>query len=277
MEQVMSKEIVTKVEEKPVAVVANNPYADFIDEVGSGFEDIQQSELSIPFLAVLQPTSPQVNDESLPDVRAGMLFNTVTREAKKEIIFVPVHKTLSYMEWTPRDKQGGLIGSHEPQSDIVVKAKLASGKTFGKLTTPDGNELVETHYLYGLILDAEGTSVDGFAVMPFKSTHIKAMKNLMTSILTLKGKPPMFVNRLRIKTSQQKNEKGTFYVPSIEPFRKTFLESLINVETEGHLLREAVDFRKTAAAMTHKDLERSEASVSEKPDLADVASADGVM
>lgn len=220
---------------------------DYGADAGAGFEGTSAADLSVPFLGILQSNSPQVEDDNPKGAKAGMLFNTVTSDmvdGDKGIPFLPVHKETAYVEWVPRDSGGGFVGLHDPNGEIVKKAIAANGGSrTGKLTLPNGNELIETHYVYGLMLEADGITTTGFAVISFTSTKIKPYRDWTTAMYTLKGRPPMFANRALIKTVKQKNEKGSFYNFDIDPFKDNWAASLINPQTEGALLEEAKAFR----------------------------------
>lgn len=236
---------VAKVEEGKVPI--NHDYG---DDAGAGFEGTTGADLSIPFLGILQSNSPQVEDNNPEGSSSGMLYNTVTRELVdadsagqgRGVVFQPVHKEMAFVEWVPRSKGGGFVALHDPNGQVVKDAIEANdGNRIGKLAVGD-NELAETHYVYGLILDDDGTEVMGFAVMSFTSTKIKPHRDWITAMYTLKGKPPIYANRARIRTIKQKNDHGTFYNFVIDPLRETWLSSLINPKTEADLLVEAKAF-----------------------------------
>lgn len=265
----MAKEA-TKVVAKAPATgqVASYNYG---QEAGAGFETTSTKDLSIPFLSVLQPMSPQI--EEIEGAKSGQLFNTVTKELadgeKTGIVFIPCHSDTAYVEWIPRADGGGYVGSHAPDSDVVKEAIAHNkGNRFGDLKTAAGNELQETHYVYGLILDAEGKQTEGFAVISFTSTKIKPKRDWFTAMYTLKGQPPLFANRAKIKTVKQKNEHGTFYNFKIEPFSTSWKESLINPTDERYLLDEARDFREMVVngiAKADFSQEKSTASTGSAP------------
>lgn len=226
---------------------------DYGEDAGAGFEGTKGSDLSVPFLAILQKTSPQVEggDAPIAGAKVSMLFNTVTREmwpadveANVEgLAFIPCHKETAYVEWVPRDNGGGFVAMHDPNGQIVKDAIEANdGKTFGKLKIGD-NDLVETHYVYGLFLNKEGSETEGFAVISFTSTKITPYKDWITAMFTIKGKPPMFANRAILRTVKQKNDYGTFFNFRIDPFGETWIKGLINPKTETALLVEAKEFR----------------------------------
>lgn len=242
------------------------------DESGTGFEGMTNDDMSIPFLAILQSNSPQVEDKDPAGAEAGMLFNTVTREmhgGETGLIFLPVHFERAFVEWVPRNKGGGFVALHDPTGDVVKQAiEDNDGKRFGKLKVGD-NELVETKYMYGLMLEEDGRTTNGFAVVSFTSTKIKPFNDWFTAMRLLKGRPPMFANRARIKTVKQKNEHGTFHNFRIDPFRATWPESLINPKSEAGLMQEAVEFRKMVLSGMARASFETERSTGDAPGNTD--------
>ena len=202
------------VKEQNTAMAEYGAYADY---AGAGFENQTSDDYSIPFLQILQALSPQLQEND--SLRQGMILNTVTGEVwdgKKGIAFVPATTQHVYVEWKPRDSGGGFVGIHEVNSDLVNHAKAASSE-YGKYTTPDGNELIETFYVYGIALDDDGNASE--AVLAFSSTKIKKYKGWMTKAKTIQiplpdGRripAPLFAHRYRLKTVSEKNNKGQFF------------------------------------------------------------------
>ena len=159
-------------DEQNTALVAADDYSAY---AGSGFENQSSDDYSIPFITILQALSPQLEDN--PDLRQGMIINTVTNEAvdgKKGIAFIPATTQHVYVEFKPREQGGGFVGVHNPTSQVVINAKNAS-QSFGKYATPAGNELIETFYVYGIVVGDDGSNSQ--AVLAFTSTKIKKYKN----------------------------------------------------------------------------------------------------
>ena len=210
---------------------------DYGQMAGSGFENTTTDDLSIPFLAVLQPMSPEVQpgEDRVPGAEAGMLFNTVTRElfdAKSGVCFQPACTQHCLMEWRPRNQGGGLVARHALDSEVVAKAQeaaKAANAEFGKLKTPAGNDLIETRYVLGYILrDPEQTEPGEPIMIAFTSTKMKVYKNITTRLYTFQGRPPLFAHRLKITSVLEENPKGKFYNFKIEPYFGTIQQSLIN-------------------------------------------------
>jgi hypothetical protein len=185
---------------------------DFGEYAGKGFDNQTSNDMAIPFLGLLQALSPQlvVSDPKYIDgAEVGGLFNTVTQGLMDNPTFiVPCETQNVYVEWVPRDNGGGFVGIHTIGSDVVEKAK-AEATAFNELKTPEGNDLMETFYIYALQLEALDSKASvSPLVLAFSSSKIKVYKRLMTQLRTLKGKPPMFAFRLAVTSCDDKNKKG---------------------------------------------------------------------
>lgn len=193
---------------------------DFGEDGGSGFENQDSSFISIPFMNLLQALSPQLEDEKYEgsNPKAGMLFNTVTEEfisGKDGITIVPAHTERLFVEWIPRDQGGGFVAAYDP-NDAATKEMIAKGDGFGTIKLENGNDLIETFYVYGVVV--EGDSPAGMIVIPFTSTKIKVFKGLNTKLKTfahrrygMRTAPPLWAHQLHIGSSKEKNNKGDFY------------------------------------------------------------------
>lgn len=191
---------------------------DYGDDAGVGIDDIGRDEMAIPFIGILQSNNGEilpVKKGGIEGAEVGMLINTVTKEVfdgDKGLLFVPSARAHEYVEWVPRSKGGGFVGIHSVGSEVVAEAMSraqAENADFGKFTTPDGNDLVETYYLYGVILDDDGIPT-GIGVIAFTSTKIKKYKHLNTRLKSIKGRPSLFAIQLRICTVPDSNKKGDF-------------------------------------------------------------------
>ena len=220
----MSKEKNEVATQAPTGVPALYDYG---ANAGKGFSKTTQADFAMPFIAILQSNSPQIADESerIAGAVPGMLHNTVTNrvtDGKKGIVFVPCHTEHVFTEWVPRNKGGGFSGRHELGSEVIAEA-VNSGRRSEKGNRPllkNGNELVETFYVYGLILDDVGAvDFSEMVVLAFTSTKIKKYKKMMTTIRTCKplANAPLFAHRLRVRTVQESNAQGTFYNFDISP------------------------------------------------------------
>lgn len=220
---------------------------DYGEDAGQGIADAGRDELAIPFLTILQGLSPQVKPTKkggIEGAEIGMLFNTVTQEltdGDEGIPFVPARREHVFVEWVPRAKGGGFVAMHTPDSEVVVAAKEAS-TTFGKYSTPAGNDLVETFYLYGMILNKDGEPIE-VALLAFKSMFIKKYKALISRLRYLmvpgpggkKINPPIWANSLRVKTVPDKNAKGEFYNFEVSFLKGKGTDSLLTADSPAYV------------------------------------------
>jgi hypothetical protein len=205
---------------KTPAIAAPGAYSP--DVLGAGFEDMDASDFLIPFLGILQKMSPQVDEEAgdkyVKGAKPGMIINSVTNElfdGKTGIRFIPVHRKHSFIEWIPRDQGGGFVAEFEVNDPKVVK--LRREQKFGKLTTEDGNDLIETYTVYGILLRDDGRKEYG--VLSMSSSNIKPYKQWMTNARNVQvaqpdgrlATPPMFAHVYRLRTRFNENKKGTWH------------------------------------------------------------------
>lgn len=116
---------------------------DFGEDSGVGMENLEISEQLIPFMALLQGLSPQV-DRSKPEfvegAEMGQLFNTATKATYPVVgtaglPFLPVWREHQFTEWVPRTNitypdgrvihgsaNGGFRGIHDPNGPEVRAA-----------------------------------------------------------------------------------------------------------------------------------------------------------
>lgn len=215
---------------------------DFGAFAGMGFENQTSQDMAIAFLGVLQALSPQIQEADpsyIAGAKAGDLINTVTGEIiKRPATFVPCYTEHVYVEWVPRDAGGGFVAVHAYNSEVVVAAK-AKAEKFNDLRTAEGNNLVETFYVYGMLLDSpDATTSSTPIVIAFTSTKIKVYKSMMTKLRTVKGNPPLCAFRLAVSTIDAKNKKNQPYKNfKITPVGATLFEgaNLPGTPNEGLL------------------------------------------
>lgn len=192
-------------------------YAGYAEDMGSGFENQTAEDISVPFLEILQSNSPETQVEDGP--RPGTIINRTTGEIWKGsdgISFVPATTSHVVVEWVPREKGGGIVGQHELDSDLIKQVRAS--QPLGKYVHPtNGNDLIETFYVYGIMVDG-----DQFypAVMAFSSTRIKPYKDWMfrarSIVIALPDgrkltKLPLFSHRYRLTTIAAENNKGKWH------------------------------------------------------------------
>lgn len=257
------------VENKPTDLAVFEGYGEF---AGRGFQNQTQEDISIPFINLLQAMSPEVSE--IEGAKAGLFMNSVTQELMDEVEFVPAITQHVFMEWRPRAAGGGIVATHQIASDIVKAAK-ADSKEFGKYKHGE-NDLVETYYVFG-ILSKDGAPV-GMAVLAFTSTKIKAYKQIMGRLNSFQialgdGRrinPPLFAHLLKLTATKQRNAKGEFFVPVIQPaVENDVMKSLLQPDDPRFLMasecEKLVDSGRAQADMASQErTQRTEEDPDEK-------------
>lgn len=216
-----------------------------VDTSNDGFENQTKADLAIPFINVLQALSPQVSEE-LEGAKPGKLFNTVTEEIMDDVLFVPGMIERKFIEWVPRKRGGGLVGTHAPNSDVVNQAIEKRAEHDGRLMVEgEGglNDLTETFELYGAILD-DDLEVVGMGVISCTSSKIKVyrkwntkMRMCMIKVGDRKVRPPLFAHCVRVSSTRETNNSGdVYYNISLQPYKGAVVDSLLE---PGHPALEA--------------------------------------
>lgn len=215
------------------------PY-DFSGEVGAGLENVRAGDLSIPFLVILQDGSPEVKKthkdyatKGIKGATAGMILNTVTKElyvtepgepgkSPAEVggsfLFVPCMYQKLYVEWTPREKGGGIVESHADDTLLLQCKKNEKGQD----VLPNGNVLQTTAYFFGTaIINNEPIR----CVIGLSSTQLKKARQWLNIATNIKFKkkdgsgtynPPLYSHFYRLSSQPESNEKGSWYGWKIE-------------------------------------------------------------
>lgn len=234
---------------------AENKYAQY---AGLGFQNQTQDDFAIPFLNLLQSNSPL--DEIGNGAKGGMFINTVTNElfdGAKGLRIIPVLTKQQYVEWVPRTAGGGVAAVYEIADPVVAKARAAT--RFGKHVMDNKNELVQTFYVWALVVTPDGRAVP--MMIAFSSTKIKAYHALtgLSSQNFIKdekgnivrdpktGQPvlyPIFAQAYRLTSHKTSNKHGEFYVPSVEWDGKDAEES--RLDDEDPIFKQALAFHYAA-------------------------------
>lgn len=187
---------------------------DFAADAGMGLEGADKASFAIPFLAVLQANSPQL--EVLREARAGMFLNTVTNELYETVEVIPVAFQRRYLAWAPRAAGGGFKGEFSVAQVEGQANELGWKKdpTTGQMVLPDGSILKDTRNHFILVVGKDGNTQQ--AMFSLASTQIKKSKTWLTLIQTIKMKdsagrsftPPSFSHVYRCSTVNEENDKG---------------------------------------------------------------------
>lgn len=189
----------------------------------------ERDETVIPFLRILQPTSPYVNEESsnyVSDSKPGMFYSTSTEilyNGKNGIVLVPVTHQKSYVEWIPIRDGGGFIKDWGEDLGWMSLCDQNQTRQF-RPVTKDGHEIVYSQYFFVFIVNIEeGTSEP--VILPFSGTQIKKARRWAamlsnSKIQTSKGSiiAPHYFYPYLATTIGEKNEKGSWYGIKIQQF-----------------------------------------------------------
>jgi len=213
----------------------------------AGFENITQADLGIPFLQIIQPLSPEIDEESgkfIEGAEVGMIFNSVSREilggADDAINVIPCNYQRMFVEWKPRKGGGGFVAAHKNESILEATHRNADGRD--ELAT--GNVIVTTAYMFCLYNDNYAGPVK--CVISFSSTQLKKARQWLSMMMAIKfdGEkikytPPMFSHEYALTTVSESNESGRWCGWKIDN------AGMLN-DTE--LIVEASKFSKTAVS-----------------------------
>jgi len=181
------------------------------EDASQGFEQMGQDDFVMPFLRILQKTSPAVDEddpEYIENAKPGMFINTATKELfEAPVSVVPCAYERTFLEWEPN--QGGLVGTVS-KDDALKLPKDESGRGI----TDAGNEVFDTRNHFMLLLTDNGPQP---VLMSFKSTQIKKSKtwNTVASNLRIDGKngkfmPPLFSHIYQLDSVTESNDHGTW-------------------------------------------------------------------
>lgn len=194
----------------------------YLEDAGSGLENITTDDLAIPRLRILQALSPELDRTKpvfVPGAKAGDIFNSVTNrfiDGEKGAKMVFVYFRSSYLQWWPRDsrKGKGFIADHGPNPGALLTQVVRNDKNQDIL--PDGSELIKTAEYFAFVINEDGTYdrvlIDMSKTQLFKS---KRLNTIITSYMIpgangQKLQAPMFYRFYNVKTKAESNDKGSW-------------------------------------------------------------------
>lgn len=228
---------------------SQNALSTHVDVDDDGFEDLDARDMTIPFVSLLQSNSPQCkkkNDKRIDGAEAGFIHNTVDDriwDGDQGLVFVPAYIEKALVEWRPRGEDGsggGFAGRHPWDGGIHQKMR-SSGLGPKDWKTTEGNNLRETYYVWGFIVDPDNlpeTVEDciDYAIVAFDRTKISVWRKYVTKLRQMmepldsggKRKVPLWRNLIRIKSSYVPNGDNDYYNFDLTPARGSRLESLLD-------------------------------------------------
>lgn len=210
----------------------------FEEDAGQGLDNVRGKDMAIPYYAILQKGSPQVdelNEKFIKDAKPGMIMNTVTGEVFERFDAIPCGFSKEFVEWKPRDSGGGFVGRHS-ENDPVLKKCTKDER--GRMITPNNNVIMDTAYHFVVRLCPDGSFEWGIVGM--QSTQLKKSRlwnTKMKSIMEEKANggmfnPPSFSRIYSIKTVGESRDKYNWYGWEIEVKEKVKDTDLYNYAKE---------------------------------------------
>lgn len=203
---------------KPVGLVETENVIDFEEDAGNGTEEADKSSFAIPYLSILQKSSPQCDE--VEGSSAGLLINTITNEVCKSAMVIPCHFQRRFCRFIPREKGKGYKGAYNPVD--IETGKIEADRDKDGNYTIEGDELIDTRLHYVLVKNSANAWQP--ILMSLRSTHIKKSREWLTQMreLTIKGasgkmiNPASYSHIYKVSTTRKENSKGVWWVPEIE-------------------------------------------------------------
>ena len=129
---------VTKKESSDVALASM-----FEQDQAGGMQGMSSDDFAMPFLRVLGQLSPEVNERDAKYVdgaKAGMIFNTVTKQTydgEKGLNVIPCGYKREYVEWSDRGEGTSAPVAIHPVSSGIIKEATRGADWKDRL--PSGN------------------------------------------------------------------------------------------------------------------------------------------
>lgn len=201
-----------------------------------------QTDLLIPNLKIIQSLSNELtpnNAKYNPDVKAGDIYDSVTKTIFKNAKAIVCGMLKYYAEWTPQVR-GRLIKKH-PENSEVVKRAIQEAQIRNndysniKLKTPAGNDLQEN---FGAVLVMKN---ENGIILPEKFTFSKTSfmvgKELSTIIAVYQnGGIPEF----DVSTVLVSNDKGSWYKPCFKFSGYAMDRRIISLAAKLHAIADEI-------------------------------------
>lgn len=171
-----------------------------------GKEGIESSDMVLPFLAICQKTSPQLESDSpkfIDGVKFLDLFNSLTSEVYEQPVeFIPLVLRKHAIEFNPFNEGGGIKDRNVDWNDARCEF--------------DGdNKPTATRFYDWAVLLVPSMEL---IVLSFKSTNISAAKQLNQFVSMRQG--PAFAGKYKVKVVGKQNQYGKFGVLMVQPAGK---------------------------------------------------------
>ncbi len=170
--------------------VANATMFDDVEDLGYGHESA--SDFVIPRIAIIGDLSPQIKknkEEYIEGCEVGdivdVAMGSILAKQGEAFEFLPVSRVKEVIEWKPRSSGGGIASRNLLTEDMNVYAQSVGARLneekFEYIMPKNGNELIETHQIYGINLS------DGrWCFIPMKKSNLKIARKWFTRARSIK-------------------------------------------------------------------------------------------
>lgn len=205
-----------------------------LEDSGHGSEEMTASDLTIPYLSILQSLSPQVkkNDPAyIKGAEEGMFYNSATEKVmggESGLVLIPVYFVKRYVEWNLREKGGGFVADHGQDPSVLENCTPDDRK---RSITPQGTHIVPTATYYVIVLDEETGDLTR-VIIAMSSTMLKVSRKWNTLTNTVRATnpktgekfmPSLWYMSYRATTVPDSNDKGSWMTWKLE-YNKPTLE-----------------------------------------------------
>ncbi len=176
-----------------------------VGDANLGNEQVSSDDMPTPVLDILQPLSPQVDeDEGIPGAKPGMLCLTVTSELFQTIYAINLKYTKNYAIFRKRQRGGGFHGNYNTKEEANAKLSELPGSAADY-------DIVETANHIVLLLNEDG-SVKQPALIRLKSTGLAISRQWNADLAARNDGHARFATVWSLGTDKKQNDKGTWYV-----------------------------------------------------------------
>lgn len=259
----VKKETEIVVEAKTTAMGMPAAFAEF---AGMGAENIGQKDVKLPFLKIIEGMSPylkQGTDEYIDEAKIGDIVNSATKELftnkTSGAFIIPIITKKLFTEWMDRNNSesiGRPVSYREtPAGADEIEITTDRGAKRKVLRLPNGNDLSETQYCYGLLVDKDLTVTP--VMISMSSTRLSSARDLMTCIFnyTQKGLPS-FAAILNVKTVIKTKNQDSWNIFSFNKTKEHELlkDGFLDIEN-NYKAKELFEFSITQYQMATQDKE----------------------
>jgi len=233
-----------------------------LSELNKGFA---RDELTIPFLKILQPLSPSVQEGNaayIPAAKPGMFMNTANgklNNGKEGIIAIVITHEKSFTQWVPRAVGGGLVKDWGEDEGWKSLCEPEQRDGYAPVTR-DGHSIVKGRKFTIFNIDPVSGEFDP-SVMIFSGTNLKAASNWSTLlnqdyIALSNGRrvmAPHYYYTYLLNTELTTNPKGSWYSARVRQNIKDGKRVIVKDMPNGKAIWDAaINFQKSMAEGTIK-------------------------